>query len=237
MMFGWNFEFWNLIKICVRTCYFGKQNSTLGSVVPLAMFCDYFPLILDAYVMGVYSTKLPLFWIANPSHVEAGNSDKSWKISGLTHSQVAPCFTSQHLSPLSSVLEFWLKTSQENITWFKNLFFLCPFQKPCWRLSESLMFSRFQDYRVLESIAECCRVLQSITEYYRVLQSITECYRVLQSVTEYYRVLQSVREYYRVLQSIIEFYRVFLAHLLGPVFGLVLFTKGTFFHFRKCFYE
>ena len=33
-----DFEFWNLIKICVRTCYFGKQNSTLGSVVPLAMF-------------------------------------------------------------------------------------------------------------------------------------------------------------------------------------------------------
>ena len=34
----------NLIKICGRTCdmtlrsYFGKMNSTLGSVVPLAMF-------------------------------------------------------------------------------------------------------------------------------------------------------------------------------------------------------
>ena len=27
-----------MIKICVRTCFFGKQNSTLGSVVPLAMF-------------------------------------------------------------------------------------------------------------------------------------------------------------------------------------------------------
>ena len=33
-----DFEFWNLIKICVRTCFFGKQNSTLGSVVPLVMF-------------------------------------------------------------------------------------------------------------------------------------------------------------------------------------------------------
>ena len=33
-----DFEFWNLIKIGVRTCFFGKQNSTLGSVVPLAMF-------------------------------------------------------------------------------------------------------------------------------------------------------------------------------------------------------
>ena len=32
------FEFCNLIKICVRTFYFGMQNSTLGSVVPLAIF-------------------------------------------------------------------------------------------------------------------------------------------------------------------------------------------------------
>ena len=52
MIFDWGFEDaassrlwrWNLIKICLRTCdvikksYFGKQNSTLGSVVPLAMF-------------------------------------------------------------------------------------------------------------------------------------------------------------------------------------------------------
>jgi len=53
------------------------------------------------------------------------------------------------------------------------------------------MFSRFQNYRVLESIAECYRVLQSITKCYRVLQSVTECYRV------------------------------FLAHLLGPIFGHV----------------
>ena len=46
-MFGWDFEVsawlrfwrWILIKICVGTCLnFGKQNSTLGSVVPLAMF-------------------------------------------------------------------------------------------------------------------------------------------------------------------------------------------------------
>ena len=51
-MFVWDFEVdawsrfwrWNLIKICVWTCdttsrsYFGEMNSTLGSVVPLAMF-------------------------------------------------------------------------------------------------------------------------------------------------------------------------------------------------------
>ena len=49
---------------------------------------------------------------------------------------------------------------------------------------QSLTFSRFQEYRVLESIAECYRVLQSVTGCYRVLQSVTECYRVLQSSTE-----------------------------------------------------
>ena len=52
LMFGWNFEVdawsrfwrWNLIKICVwirdmtSRSYFGKMNSILGSVVPLAMF-------------------------------------------------------------------------------------------------------------------------------------------------------------------------------------------------------
>ena len=38
----------NLIKICLRTCdmtlrsYFGNQNSTLGFVVPLAMFDSVF---------------------------------------------------------------------------------------------------------------------------------------------------------------------------------------------------
>ena len=79
------------------------------------------------------------------------------------------------------------------------------------------MFSRFQDYKVLESIPECYRVLQSITEY----RSNTEYYRVLQSVTDCYRVLQSVTECYRLLQSITEYYRVILAHLLGPIFGLV----------------
>ena len=45
-----------------------------------------------------------------------------------------------------------------------------------------------------------------------MLQSVTECYRVLQSITENSRVLQNIKEYYR----------VFLAHLLGPISGLVL---------------
>ena len=35
-MLNRDFEFESLIKICVRTC---EMNSTLGSVVPLAMFC------------------------------------------------------------------------------------------------------------------------------------------------------------------------------------------------------
>ena len=54
-MFGWDFEVdswsrfwrWNLSKLFVRThdmtsrSYFGEMNSTLGSVVPLAMFVTY----------------------------------------------------------------------------------------------------------------------------------------------------------------------------------------------------
>ena len=33
--------------------------------------------------------------------------------------------------------------------------------------------------------------------------------------------LQSITEYSRVIQNITEHYRVFLAHLLGPISGLV----------------
>ena len=57
-MFSWDFEVdswlrfwrWNLSKLCVRThdmtlrSYFGKMNSTLGSVVPLAMVSFVFHL-------------------------------------------------------------------------------------------------------------------------------------------------------------------------------------------------
>ena len=82
--------------------------------------------------------------------------------------------------------------------------------------------------RVLQSVTEYCRVLQSDTECCRVSQSDTECYRVLQSVTECYRVLQSVTKCYRVLQSVTEYYRVFLAHLLRPIFGLVLLMIDIF---------
>ena len=66
LMFGWDFEisawsrFWRcLMKICVRICdmtsrrYFGKQNSTLGSVVPLAMFFKFvFSWLLQKRIKG-----------------------------------------------------------------------------------------------------------------------------------------------------------------------------------------
>ena len=41
-----------------------------------------------------------------------------------------------------------------------------------------------------------------------MLHSVTECYKVLQRVTECY--------------SVTECYRIFLAHLLGPISGLVI---------------
>ena len=68
-------------------------------------------------------------------------------------------------------------------------------------------------------------MLQSVRECYRVLQSITGCLRVLQSVIECYRMLQSVTECYSMLQSVTECYRVFLAHLLGPISGLVILVE------------
>ena len=69
-------------------------------------------------------------------------------------------------------------------------------------------------------------MLQSVTEYNRVLESVTECYRVLQSVTEYYRVLQCITKYYKAN----------LAHLLGPIFGLVSKrAQKTIFEHLMCF--
>ena len=52
-----DFEYWNLIKICVRTCFFGKQNSTLGSVVPLAMF---------TFMALLSILEFPLSWLYVP---------------------------------------------------------------------------------------------------------------------------------------------------------------------------
>ena len=49
--------------------------------------------------------------------------------------------------------------------------------------------------------------------------------RVRQSVTVCDRVFHSISEYYRVIESVAEYYKVFLAHPLGPIFGLI--TVGT----------
>ena len=40
--------------------------------------------------------------------------------------------------------------------------------------------------------------------------------------------LPFVTECFRVLQSVTEYYRVFLAHLLGPISGLVSFMQKAF---------
>ena len=69
-----DFELWNLIKICVRTCFFGKQNSTLGSVVPLAMFCLYVHrlcvfMIIPILVMLVILLILGKFFVVKESFV------------------------------------------------------------------------------------------------------------------------------------------------------------------------
>ena len=47
-----------------------------------------------------------------------------------------------------------------------------------------------------------------------MLQSATKCYRVLQGITGYYKVLQSIT-------------KTNLAHLLGPLFGLVFILFGA----------
>ena len=71
---------WNLIKICVRTSditlriYFGKQNSTLGSIVPLAMFLN---KALRSYSVGelVFSGRLAqMVWCPVPPNGCVGRS-------------------------------------------------------------------------------------------------------------------------------------------------------------------
>ena len=75
LMFGWNFEVdawsrfwrWNLIKICVwirdmtSRSYFGKMNSILGSVVPLAMF--YFIFRCSPSVRSTHNLYVYFFYI------------------------------------------------------------------------------------------------------------------------------------------------------------------------------
>ena len=76
LMLNRDSEKWNLIKICVRAC---DMNSTLGSVVPLAMFCFENPCLFwwheqlcilwcDFWpwqVMTVDAQKLSTYWLTS----------------------------------------------------------------------------------------------------------------------------------------------------------------------------
>ena len=67
-----DFEFWNLMKIYVRTCFFGKQNSTLGSVVPLAMFGDSSAVVFLLFAQEQFTkcsrSRLEQFCFVDVSH-------------------------------------------------------------------------------------------------------------------------------------------------------------------------
>ena len=79
LMFDWDFEVdawskfwrWNLLKICVWTCdmtktsYFGKLNSTLRSVVPLAMFTDIISAFNQIQGKEVWSYKITFSYYKN----------------------------------------------------------------------------------------------------------------------------------------------------------------------------
>ena len=126
-----------------------------------------------------------------------------------------------------------------------------PTNQPTGRIQGNLPFRKLQNrkkadicnYTVVQSIrvkTEYYRVLQGITGYHRVLRSITEYYRVLQGITEHYRGLQSITRYQRVLQNITKYYIVLqsikktnLAHLLGPIFGLVFSFREEVFHEKE----
>ena len=94
---------------------------------------------------------------------------------------------------------------------------------------------------MLQSLTECYKVLQSISKYNKVSLSIKKYNKVLQSITKYYRVLQSITKYCKGLQSITKYFKIDnselyykelqsitkinLAHILGPIFGLVFNTS------------
>ena len=125
-IFGWDFEvdtcskFWrrNLITICVRTC---NMNSTLGSVVSLAMFfllvnkfCGYIfmpPSLLHYFLIWFDFCTFALFrWISN--FLIGGQQSKmasDWSIRNFVD-MLFPLFLS---SPLFS-----------HLIWFLNFHFL-----------------------------------------------------------------------------------------------------------------
>ena len=82
-MFSWDFEVvswlrfwrWNLSKLCVRThdmtsrSYFGKMNSTLGSVVPLAMFFIYRDMWMLSECFRSLQTSADLYYLNSVKRV------------------------------------------------------------------------------------------------------------------------------------------------------------------------
>ena len=97
LVFGWNFS-WCLVEIlkikcdviCVWTCdmlsrsYFGKMNSTLGSVVPLAMFLKY--LWVYRFLYSLTHGALYSKW--TPCQINLPNIVKIWKQNSIRYKQI-----------------------------------------------------------------------------------------------------------------------------------------------------
>ena len=122
--------------------------------------------------------------------------------------------------------ESWGSSTSFSHVVCSGFFFVCVFSQSSHPLSGFFLHSSGM------CSAWYCLVLQSIAEYCRVLQSVSEYCRVLQSIREYCRVLQSIADYYRFLQSITTT-KTNLAHLLGPIFGLVWFEMSPIVKFQQ----
>ena len=100
---------WNVIKICVWTCvmtsrsYFGKMNSTLGSVVPLAMFENTYSSIC-----------LPIQW-TYPQPTPKRQGDAS----------------NRHITPqlLAEYVQYQCISSSDR---YSSVFAVCPIQIYLW---------------------------------------------------------------------------------------------------------
>ena len=143
LMLSWNFEvsawlrFWIcLIKICVSSCditwtrYFGKQNSTLGSVVPLAMFwewdqscnLDNFPFVR---AMHLLENILRSIW--GGTNVWRGSSKSHLLVSR----QIWRCLFREEgiLNPLAkfyaasqmSEVQAWVRNTQNEAIWVDHM--------------------------------------------------------------------------------------------------------------------
>ena len=87
----------NLIKICARACdktlrsYLGKQNSTLGSVVPLAMFKtirnDGFP----------FRVQINLYFVETKNHLDISRLK-------LIRGSLVGCISCDQMVPMTTVL-------------------------------------------------------------------------------------------------------------------------------------